>query len=495
VAAYLPLPWPDGSDSDALICSSGSKVNRMYRWLAWNIAFRLHERLKGHATYQILQQMEAADRLSESELDQLRRERLREFLDSCYAHVPYVRTQMRQAGIEPSQIHGPEDLTRFPLMTKKNIREHRSSLRSDTAGNRLTAFTTGGSTGEPLIFDLSKRRIAARVACRQRVSRWWGLSVGDPEIALWGSPIELTHQDRFRRLRDRFLSTRLLSAFEMSEATISQYLDVLEKDRCRQIFAYPSAIYLVCLQARKQGRNLRRLGIKAVFVTGEVVFPYQRELISETLNAPVADGYGGRDSGCVAHECPQGGMHIFADGAIVETIDSHGRPVCPGEAGEIVVTDLYSHEAPFIRYATGDIGVLSARHCTCGRALPLLERIEGRSNDSVVTPDGRIINSLALIYGVREVEGIEQFRIRQKRVDCFHIQIVRDERFRMEGEDRIRKGWSKLLRAPVQVTFEYLPSLPAERSGKFRHLVSELQAGQPHSNTEEPVTLGESSKI
>jgi phenylacetate-CoA ligase len=357
------------------------------------------------------------------------------------------------------------------------VRKQRENLRSELAG-KLAPFTTGGSTGDPLIFDLSKRRTASRVACRQRVSRWWGVSVGDPELAIWGSPVELTRQDWLRGVRDRFLSTRLLSAFEMNEETMSRYLDILAGRGCRQLFGYPSAIHLLCLQARKERRNLRRLGIQVVFVTGEVLYPHQRELIAETLNAPVANGYGGLDSGFIAHECPQGGMHVMADAVITEIVDSQGRPSPPGEAGEIVVTDLYSDEAPFLRYATGDVGALSSRSCPCGRALPLLERIEGRSNDSVVAPDGRIINALGLVYALRDVEGIEQFRICQKEIDCFHVQIVCNPRYRGESEQRIRKGWAQLLRAPISVTFEYLQGFPVEQSGKFRHIVSELAAGR-----------------
>jgi phenylacetate-CoA ligase len=449
----------------------------MYRWLAWNLLFRLHERIKGHPTFQFLKEMEAADQLSTFELEHLRREKLREFLAYCHAHVPYVRARMNEAGVEPAQIRDAADLSGLPLMRKADVRKHRNSLRSEVAGE-LTPFTTGGSTGEPLIFDLSKRRIAAQVACRRRVSRWWGVSIGDPEVALWGSPVELNRQDWVRSVRDRLLSTRLLSAFEMNESTMSRYLDILEAQDCRQIFAYPSAIYMLCLHALKQGRNLRRLGVKVVFVTGEVLFPHQRDLIAETLNCPVANGYGGRDSGFIAHECPQGGMHVMADAMIAEVVDSQGQPLPPGELGEIVVTDLYSHEVPFIRYATGDLGALSARHCPCGRPLPLLERIEGRSNDLVVTPDGRIINSLALIYAVREVQGIEQFRICQKTVDSFQVQVVRNDSFQPDGEDRIRKGWAQLLRSQVHVTFEYLPTLPSDPSGKFRHVVSELVAGR-----------------
>jgi phenylacetate-CoA ligase len=445
----------------------------MNRWFIWNVAFRLHEALKGHSTYRYLRDMEAADRLSASELDELCSARLRDLIDYAWEHVPYIRKRMMEARVSVSDIHRPADLARLPIMRKADVRQNRELLRSDIAG-KLKSFNTGGSTGEPLIFDLAKRRIASRVACRQRTSRWWGVSVGDPELAIWGSPVELKRQDAVRSLRDVFLASRLLSAFELSGPTMSRYLDILESKQYRQVFGYPSAIYLLCQHARQEGRNLRRLGIKVAFVTGEVLYEYQRELISEVLNCPVANGYGGRDSALIAHECPQGGMHILADAVIVELVDPQGRPVPPGEPGEIVVTDLYSHEAPFIRYGTGDLAVMSGRRCKCGRVLPVLERVEGRSNDTILAPDGRMINSLALIYSIREIEGIERFRIRQKTVDSFHIQVVRAGSFPGDSEERIRGGWRQLLRAPVTVTFEYLPDLPLDPSGKFRHVVSDV---------------------
>jgi phenylacetate-CoA ligase len=450
----------------------------MHRWLVWNVFFRVHERLKGHATYRFLREMEAADHFSAAELEEWQRRKLRDLIEHCYTHVPYVRTRMVQAGVGPDDIRDARDLALLPLMRKADVRANREALRSDIAG-KLSSFTTGGSTGDPLIFDLAKRRVGSRVACRQRTSRWWGVSVGDPELAIWGSPVELTRQDWIRNFRDRFLATRLLSAFEMNEPVMSRYLDILEQGNYRQVFGYPSALYLLALHARKEGRNLRRIGIRVAFVTGEVLLPYQRETISDTFNCPVANGYGGRDSALIAHECPQGGMHILADAVILETVDSVGRPVPPGESGEVVVTDLYSHEVPFIRYATGDIATVSPRRCACGRALPILESVDGRSNDTILAPDGRIINSLALIYAVRAIEGIERFRVTQKTLTSFHVQLVRNGSYSPQSEDRIRKAWTQLLRAPLSVTFEYLPDLPLERSGKFRHVISELQTSVP----------------
>jgi phenylacetate-CoA ligase len=445
----------------------------MHRWLAGNVFFPLQEWLKGHPTFQILKNMEAADSLTASELTELRDEKLRDLLGYCGAHVPYVRMRFEEAGIQPTEIRTARDLARLPLTRKADVRRHRKQLRSNVAGT-LSEIATGGSTGEPLICDLAKRRIASRVACRQRVSKWWGVSVGDDEVALWGSPIELGRQDRLRNFRDWLLATRLLPAFGMDESSMSRYLGMIETIRPRQVFGYPSALYLLSLHSQKHFKSMRQLGVKVVFVTGEVLLPDQRALISETFNCPVANGYGGRDSGFVAHECPQGGMHILSDAVIVEVVDADGRPLGPGERGEIVVTDLYSHEVPFLRYATGDVGVLSARSCPCGRALPLFERIEGRANDAIMTPDGRVINSLAVIYSVREIAGIEHFRIHQTAIDRFHVTIVRSQEFPPDAESRIRRGWTKLFRVPVHVTFEYAPFLQPERSGKFRHVVSEL---------------------
>jgi phenylacetate-CoA ligase len=452
----------------------------MRHWLVWNIFFRLQEALKGHPTFRILRELEAAERLFPDELARLRAARLQQLMEYGSAHVPYIQRILREAGLKASDIQGPADLRHLPLIRKADARKLRAELRSRVAG-RLSEWSTGGSTGEPLLYDVPQERIASWVACHQRVMRWFGLSAGAREVALWGSPVEATRQDVLRRLRDKAMRTKLLSAFDMSDATMSRYLDYLESSGCRAIYSYPSSIYLLCLHAQKERRNLRRLGIRVVFVTGEVLYQHQREVITETLNCPVANGYGGRDSGYLAHECPQGGMHIMADATIVEILDPQGRLVPEGEPGEIVITDLYSKEVPFVRYATGDIGRASSRRCRCGRCLPLLECIEGRSNDSIVAPDGTILHAQSISYVLRSVgvvQGIEHYRVVQKAPDRLHVQIVRNEQYPADGESRLRAGWSQLLRAPLDITFEYLRSLPPEPSGKCRYIISHVAIGQ-----------------
>jgi phenylacetate-CoA ligase len=407
------------------------------------------------------------------ELLALQQRRLEHFLAHTFRSVKYYRELLLELRLKPAEVRTVADLQKLPLLDKKIIRDQLDHLKSSEA-RAVQKFSTGGSTGVPLTFYLGPNRVSSDVAARCRAEGWWGLGIGDREYVFWGSPVELTKQDRWRELRDEVFRTKLLSAFEMSPAVMDSYLDEMQRHGCRRVFGYPSSIALLCEHARHRGKDLSKLGVQTVFVTAEFLWDHWRQTISESFGCPVANGYGGRDSGFIAHECPQGRMHITADRLIVEVIGEDGRPLSPGELGEIIVTHLDTPEMPFIRYRTGDMGALSAETCPCGRTLPLLERIEGRKSDFIVAPDGRMLHGLSLIYVLRAIAGIEQFRITQKALDEFQVELVTSHGFARESERLIRDEFTKRLRAPVRVQFYYSPTIPAHRNGKFRYVISEL---------------------
>jgi phenylacetate-CoA ligase len=307
-----------------------------------------------------------------------------------------------------------------------------------------------------------------------RAESWFGAAITDPEYAIWGSPIELGKQDRLRQIRDSLFRTRLLPAFEMSPAIMTQYLDEIERQGCRRVFGYASSIALLCEHAKKENRDLGRLGVKAVFVTAEYLHDHWRQTIQEVFQCPVANGYGGRDSGFIAHECPAGGMHVTADRMIVEIIDDRGQRLPCGETGEIVVTHFDTPEMPFIRYRTGDVGTLSLKTCSCGRGLPLLDRIDGRKTDFIRTPDGRTMHALSLIYVLREVEGIDNFRITQKSLRHFEVEIVRNWQYRKESEVLVTDAFRARMRSDLTVNFRYCDSIAPAASGKVRQVICEI---------------------
>src|SRR5690606_14972011 len=146
--------------------------------------------------------------------------------------------------------------------------------------------------------------------------------------------------------------------------------------------------YQLCLAAKRQQIKLESLGVKVVFVTSEMLYPHERNIISQSFQCPVANGYGARDAGFIAHECPAGSMHISAEDIIVELLDDNGQPVAAGQSGEIVVTHLATPGFPFIRYRTGDMAQLASQPCSCGRGLPVLANVQGRRRDFLVTTAG-----------------------------------------------------------------------------------------------------------
>ena len=440
------------------------------QWIS-GFVFPLQERLKGHDTVSRRRALEKSQWWSTDELERFRVKRLRDFLLDVATHVPYYRELFADIRFNPAHVESLADLACISLLDKPLIRANLQLLRSDDA-RILQRYNTGGSSGEPLIFYMGKDRISHDVAAKWRATRWWGVDIGDAEIVVWGSPIELGAQDRIRQIRDRLLRTKLLPAFEMSAAKLDTFVAEIRAMRPRMVFGYPSALAHIARHAEDRGQRLDDLGIKVAFVTSERLYDHQREQIAKTFGCGVANGYGGRDAGFIAHECPEGGMHISAEDIVVEIVNPAGEVVPAGESGEIVVTHLATREFPFIRYRTGDIGLLRNDRCPCGRGLQMLDKIEGRSTDFVVAGDGTVMHGLALIYILRDLPEITSFKIIQESRQQVRVQIVSALPLTPTIEARIRDGFRARLGKGVDVRIEPVHEIPPERSGKFRYVVS-----------------------
>ena len=447
----------------------------LYTRLVTNFLFPVHESLKGHDTVHIRRQMEETQWWSSDKLAVLQLERLRRLLQQAYRHVPYYRRVLDEIGMVDGAIDALDDLSRIPFLTKSIIRANSDDLKSEQSQG-LTRFNTGGSSGEPLIFWIGKERVSHDVAAKWRATRWWGVDIGDPEIVVWGSPIELGSQDRLRVLRDMLLRSHLLPAFEMSERRLDEFVDTLRTVRPRMVFGYPSSISLIAEHAAKQGKRLDNMGTKVVFVTSERLYDHQRVSIEQAFACPVANGYGGRDAGFIAHQCPAGGMHITAEDIIVEIIDADGKVLPPGHEGEVVITHLATGDFPFIRYRTGDVAVVDDMACSCGRGLPLLKEIQGRATDFVMAADGSIMHGLALIYVIRDIPGVETFRIVQESLHETRVQLVTNESFADENMQGIVQGLKQRLGKDVNVRIERVNDISREASGKYRYVVSRVTA-------------------
>lgn len=446
-----------------------------YTAMCSHLLFPLHERLKGHNSVALRKRLERSQWWSADQLADERGRRLRDFLVDVGTRVPYYRDLFGRLGFDPQSVRSVDALSALPLLGKAEIRANVERLKADDHGP-LTRYNTGGSSGEPLIFYMGKGRKSHDVAAKWRATRWWDVDIGDPELVIWGSPIELGTQDRVRRLRDGLMRSHLLPAFEMSATNLDRFVATIRATRPAMLFGYPSSLSLIASHARQKNLAMNDLGIRVAFVTSERLYDEQRAVISEVFGCPVANGYGARDAGFIAHQCPAGSLHISAEDIIVETVCADGAATAPGEAGEIVVTHLATRDFPFLRYRTGDVGVLGEKTCACGRGLPVLEDVQGRTTDFVVAHDGTVMHGLALIYTVRDLPGVERFRIEQLSINQTIVKLVAGPAFDRAAEERIVRDFKARLGGGVDIRVERVAEIANEASGKFRYVVSQVKA-------------------
>ncbi|NOQ14484.1 MAG: AMP-binding protein, partial [Methyloprofundus sp.] len=308
---------------------------------------------------------------------------------------------------------------------------------------------------------------------RIRARRWWGVDLGDKEVYLWGAPVELENTDKIKQVRDRLMNQVLLNAFDMSPATMTEYLKIIQQYQPKCLYGYASSLALLAKFSQNTQQTLNIPSLKVVFTTGEPLYPDQRKIIQETFQVPVANEFGSRDIGFTAHETPAGQMLLMSESHILEILDSEDQPVQAGETGEAVITGLCSQAQPFIRYRTGDMVKATDKICQEGRGLHVLGEVIGRSTDFIIKQDGTILHALAVIYVLRAIEGVESFKIIQHSTDELEVQVVTNVLWKGSAQQEITEQLQQRL-GKITIQVNQLESIPPEKSGKHRYVVSHV---------------------
>jgi phenylacetate-CoA ligase len=439
------------------------------------VVYPLQERAFHRPTFPYLAQLDKSQWLSRADLEQLQLEKLRALLTMAYAHCPWHRQRMQAANLNPNDVKDLSALRQLPAMDKAQAAANREQLVWKDVPGGAFQYNTGGSSGQPLIFHFGRTRQASDAAGRIRARRWWGVEVGEPEVYIWGAPVELNKTDWVKTVRDRLLNQLVLNAFAMSPERMDHYLDALESFQPCSIYGYSSSVSLLAAHAKSRGRRLRLPRLKVVCTTGEPLYEHQRSLLTEVFGVAVANEFGSRDIGFTAHETPHGQMLLMSESIILEVLDANGEPVAPGEMGEAVMTGLCSEAQPFIRYRTGDMVRMSPEPDKDGRGLHVIAEVLGRQTDFLVRSDGTIMHALAGIYVLRAVDGVGEFKIIQHDKKHLEVQVVANNRWQAEMTQAIEAGLQKRLGQDVHIQVKLLDTIPPEASGKHRYVVSHVK--------------------
>jgi phenylacetate-CoA ligase len=395
-----------------------------------------------------------------------RRDRLlRRIVAHAYERVPYYRRLLDGAGLRPDDVRSVDDLGRLPLTSRATIQALpvEDTLAAGCDPKRLLVRTTSGSTGAFLAIRRAPAEQLILSAFRWRALYALGLRPWD-KVAVVGLT---TYPD------PGFVQAaiRLLGRFGLFRTTIVDCRQevggvaaALAEARPDAVVGIPGAISQVCAAL---GREVVRP--KLVVTGGEVLTPLMRRQMAEAFGAPVRDIYGSHEFRVIAWECTKTGEYHTSDDTLAIEVLAADRPAAPGEAGELVATNLYARAMPFLRYRLGDVVVRGSERCPCGAPFATLRAVEGRMIDYLTLPDGRLLHPYTLSLEIPDRwPWIRRYQLLQERRDRVRLRV---EAHAPPGPDvlaGVRARLTELLGPGVEVSVEVVDALGLDPNGKFR---------------------------
>lgn len=412
--------------------------------------------------------------LAPEQIAALQWQRLQRLLEHCQREVPYYRRRWRELGIVAADIRNLDDYAKLPVLTKADIRNHFDELTADSCRGRLLTKATGGSTGEPLRFGYTRESNDRRTAVMWRGYDWAGSRMGRRTLFLWGGAVgepTRTHQLK-DRLYNAAFARRVLNSFPMSETNMAEFADAIDRYRPEIIVAYVGPLVRLAQWLIATGRKIWQP--QGIIGAAEALHEFQRQIIEQAFGCPAFNTYGCREFMLIAAECEQHrGLHVNADHLVVELRQPAGKGAAT-QSGDVVITDLFNYGMPFLRYANGDMATASSARCACGRGLPLLARVDGRVLDAIRTPAGHVLPGEFFPHMLKDVPGLERFRLVQRQLDRLDLSIVRGPGFDDASLAYIRREVNKVLGDSIELRCNFVDEIPLTPSGKLRVTVSEL---------------------
>jgi phenylacetate-CoA ligase len=414
-------------------------------------------------------EFERTQYLSADELHHLQSTRLQRILTHAYERCSFYWRRFEEAGMLPSDIRCVADLRHLPVLEKVDIQEHgEEMIAHGWPADDLIRNQTGGSTGTPITFHLSRDRKCSRAAATLRHNRWAGWEVGDRAAVIWGAPRDRPGDSWRARLHAILFRDPLwLDTAAVTEASLAHFHAELWRHRPGILQAYAGSAVLFARYLVEKG--LRAYRPRSIITSAEVLEPGERRLLEDVFGCPVFNRYGCREVSVIASECPaHNGMHVMAEGLVVE-IQTPTGPARPGEVGSILVTDLLNLAMPLIRYRIGDMGARAQQPCPCGRSLPLLEKVAGRVTDFLVGSDGQLVSGVYLAtYVVAHRPSLGQVQIHQSQPGHVVYRLRPGPGFDpfADGE-YLRRATREYLGAAASADVEPVAELRAAPSGKF----------------------------
>ncbi len=434
-----------------------------------NTLLKVRDSVKNRSFTRNLNFLEKSQWYSRDEALTFQWKELEKLLDVAFTKVPYYRKKFQEMGIQRRDIRSLQDYRQLPVLTRTDITQNLSDLTpEDVSKESLHVHATGGSSGTPLRFYRTIESFDWRSACTKRAYSWSGLKAGDPTLHLWGAPAgKQSLQSRLKADLDHWMRGEVvIPTFLHDDKLWKHVYDEWKRHRPTHVVGYVSS--LVRFARFVENSDLPPLPpAQGILAAAEQLDESIREYVESALRSPVFNTYGSREFMSVAAECEKKhGLHINSENLVVETAGSPGT-----EASDILITDLHNYGTIFLRYSIGDLGIISDRVCECGRGLPLLESIQGRSVDVLKLANGRSITGLFFRHILKELPEVMEYQVWQDSLEKITLNVVLSGPLSEQSQNLMDNELGKLL-GPVKYELKQVSELQQGRSGKNKTIVS-----------------------
>lgn len=409
------------------------------------------------------------------QFDKYQENKLSQMINHVYFNVPYYKELFNKLNLLPQDIKTLSDLQKLPLLTKEDLRTNFLKLQASNKDKfSPKIISTSGTSGEKLSFLMDRHSNVLEFVYYWRYWNWAGYHIGNgfaefTSYFFMKRPDLENHVSYFQSFSNRLM----LNSLSISLSNIEEYVLAIRKYKPLFLKGLPSVLYYFALFLRERG--IFDILFKAVFSTGEMLLDYHRKIIEETFSCKVYDSYGHMERTVAISECPKGGLHINSDYGLLEIVDRKRTNQDKTYTGKVVGTSFFNFSMPFIRYDVGDIVEFEEdEKCLCGRNLPVVKRINGRHQDIIITPDGKVITTLFIVFN--EVPGIVIGQIIQESIDKLIVKIVKNDDFTEDSRFLLTKNIKKFVGENMKIEIEILKyeDMKSAQKGKFRTIISNL---------------------
>jgi len=380
-------------------------------------------------------------------------EHLQKLIQYVFINIPYYRDLFKTLKLRPVDIKDKSDLHKLPVLTKSIIQENYKRFIPQIPYSRYFNCTTGGSTGQSLKYRCSDKCYSLGVALMYRGWGYAGYEIGDSVFMFGGGSIVKNKTSLRTKISYRVRNIHPHSSYGVSTDDFKELIEAFKRVNPKFIRGYASSVYLLARYIADNG-GIDTLGIKppkAIFTTAEMLYPNKRTFIESVFKRKVYNNYGLNDGGLSAYEGDEAsGFLIDTERAIMECVDEERSNKLNIE-GSLLATSLFNYDFPFIRYETGDLGIISDEYIRSGGNKLVLKDLLGRANDYLEV-NGKVVGSPALTVLMGKVD-VHGYQIIQKN-DKLRIVIDKATSYNTKQEDVIRESLQSYL-GTVDVTFDY----------------------------------------